>query len=189
MALTNIDIANQALVKLGAQPIANLSESTAEAQTVSVFLEPLVNALLSAHPWGFATTQIDLEEAETSPLADYDYAYDLPSNFLRVISAGTQGKGAGLSYRIQQNRLHTNADSVILTYVFKPDYTDWPAFFDYVLVTRLAAELCIPLTENTSRTEALFRLADDEFKRAKLIDAQQDTPVALKEFSLIDARQ
>jgi hypothetical protein len=56
-------------------------------------------------------------------------------------------------------------------------------------VARLAAEFCLPLTENTSRADLLNRTAEQELMRAKRVDAQQDTPNALQDFSLINARE
>jgi hypothetical protein len=56
------------------------------------------------------------------------------------------------------------------------------------LVARLAAEFCLPLTENSSRAERLSRLADAELKVAKLVDSQQDTPPRVEDFTLIQAR-
>jgi hypothetical protein len=49
-------------------------------------------------------------------------------------------------------------------------------------------EFCIPITESTSRAQFLFRLGEDEFRRAKLIDAQQHTPTAISDFPLVDVR-
>ena len=56
------------------------------------------------------------------------------------------------------------------------------------LVTRLAAEFCLPLTENTSRADRFTRLADDELRLARLVDSQQDTPPKVEDFTLIEAR-
>jgi hypothetical protein len=57
-----------------------------------------------------------------------------------------------------------------------------------VMISRLAAEFCIPVTENTNRADALYRLADIEYSRARQIDAQQDSPNRIENFSLIDVR-
>lgn len=188
MALTALEIANHALVKLGARTIETLLDNTTEAQTVSLFLHSVTKALLSAHPWSFATTQTNLTVKADDPLADFQNAFDLPSDFLRIISAGVSGRGQGLNYRIHQKKIHTDVESCTVTYIAQPAFEDFPPFFDQALITRLAAEICIPLTENTSRTDSLFKMANDEFKRAKSIDAQQETPVGLSDFALIDAR-
>lgn len=56
------------------------------------------------------------------------------------------------------------------------------------LIAQLAAEFCIPLTDSTSRWEILQKLADAQLRRAKLIDAQEDTPPAVEDFSLLEGR-
>jgi hypothetical protein len=45
------------------------------------------------------------------------------------------------------------------------------------------------VTESASRAELLYRLAENEFRRARLIDAQQDTPQSFEDFSLVEARR
>lgn len=46
----------------------------------------------------------------------------------------------------------------------------FPPFFDQALIARLAAEFCLPLTESKTRACLLDKLAEDELRRAKLID-------------------
>lgn len=87
-----------------------------------------------------------------------------------------------------RGKLYTNSTMVILTYIFRADESAFPPFFDSVLIARMAAELCIPLTENTSRFETFSKLAETEFSRARQLDAQQDRPQRLKNFPLTDVR-
>ena len=188
MALTAIGLSNRALVKLGAAPIGGFDDGTAEAEAAGALYEATRDALLSAHPWSFATAQADLARLAGEPLADFAYAYQLPPDFLRVLSAGPDGRGAGLTYRINGSRLLCDADAVVLTYVYRPDESDFPPFFDQMLIARLTAEFCIPVTESTARAEFLFRLAEDEYRRAKLVDAQQHTPPAIADFPLVEVR-
>ncbi|MBI5165305.1 MAG: hypothetical protein HY985_15545, partial [Magnetospirillum sp.] len=150
---------------------------------------PLRDALLSSHPWNFATGQVGLPRLVAEPVADFAYAYQLPADFLRALSAGIGGRSFGLVYRIVENRLHADAEDVVLTYVFRPSETSFPPFFDQALIARLAAEFCVPLTESTTRAEMLYKLAEDEFRRAKLIDGQQDVPSAITDFPLVDIRR
>lgn len=75
-----------------------------------------------------------------------------------------------------------------MTYVYRPDESAYPPYFDQALIAKLAAEFTIPVTESTSRAEAMFRMAEREYERARQIDAQQDTPAALQSFPLVDVR-
>jgi len=188
MALSGIAICSRALMKLGADGITSFEDGTAEAEVAASLYGPVRDALLSAYPWSFATGQIGLARLAAEPVADYAYAYQLPSDFLRVLSAGVSGRGRGIQYRIAERRLHTDASEVTLTYIFRPDEQTFPAFFDQALIARLAAEFCIPLTDSTSRSEVLTRLAESGFQQAKLIDGQQESSVYLEDFSLVEVR-
>lgn len=191
MALNRIQLSSRALLKVGASPITSFEDGTAEAEIASLLYGVTRDALLSGHPWSFATAQQSLPPLTAKPVADFDRAFALPADFLRVLSVGAGGsaRGRGVAYRIHERRLHANAEGVTLTYVFRPDETAFPPFFDQTLIARLAAEFCLPLTENTSRTEALSRAAEIEFARARSIDGQQQTPQAIDSFTLIDARR
>lgn len=189
MALSSIELCSSALVKLGANGISSFEDRTAEARVASA-LYPLVrDALLCAHPWSFATAQARLARLSSAPVTDHRHAYQLPHGFLKALSAGDGRRGRGLTYQIINRELHTDAERVTLTYLFRPSEGDFPAYFTPALVTRLGAEFCIPLTENTSRAELLRQHAEQELKLAKLIDSQQDTPPRVEDFTLIAARQ
>lgn len=189
MALSDIALCSRALIRLGAAPVESFDDGTAESEIAGGLYAPVRDALLSAYGWSFALGQVSLNRLESMPLADYDAAFQLPVDFLRALSAGSGGRGRGLNYRITRNVLHTNADAVTLTYIFRPDAEEFPPYFDSVLIAKLSAEFCIPVTENTSRAETLMRMADLEFQRARQIDAQQDSPVQIEDFSLIRARE
>lgn len=188
MALNDVALCSRALIRIGAAPLTAFDNNTAEAEIALSLFEPVSNALLSAYPWSFATGQVKLTKLEDKPLADYANAFALPNDFLRALSAGSGNRGRGLNYRISRGTLHTNANEVILTYVFRPDEAEFPPYFDQALITRLAAEFTIPVTESTSRAETLFRLAEREFDRARHIDSQQDSPAAIEDFTLVDVR-
>lgn len=189
MALSSIALCSRALLKIGAGTIASFDEGTAEAEVAANLYPSVRDALLSSHPWNFATGQATLARLAAEPVADYAYAFQLPADFLRALSAGNGGRGQGLDYRLAESRLHCNSDSMVLTYVFRPDEREFPPFFDQTLITRLAAEFCIPLTESSTRAELLYKLAEDEFRRAKLIDGQQDVPSSIASFPLVEVRR
>lgn len=188
MALSNIALSSRALLKIGASSIASFDEGTVEAEVAANLYPSARDALLSAYPWNFATGQVTLPRLTAEPVADFVYAFQLPPDFLRALSAGTPGRGRGLRYRIAEQRLHADSAEVVLTYIFRPAEADFPPFFDQALITRLSAEFCIPITESTTRAEVLGRLAEREFERAKTIDSQQDTPPVIDDFTLTEVR-
>lgn len=188
MALNDIGLCSRALVKIGAKPITSFSDGSAEAEIAALLYGPARDAVLSAYGWSFATAQKQLVRLSDSPLADYRYSYQLPNDFLRALSAGNAGRGRGLNFRIYRDTLQSNAEEVILTYILRAEEESCPSYFDTVVIARLAAEFCIPLTENTSRADVVIKVAEQELAKARQIDAQQDSPNRLESFSLIDAR-
>ncbi len=188
MPHTDVSLCATALAKLGARPIASFDEPTAEAETAARLYPVVRDATLMAHPWSFTLAHARLDRDPESPAGDFAFAFRLPADILRTISAGSGGTGRGLVYRVFGGRLHTDADSVLLTYQRRPPEAEFPAYFVPVLVARLAAEFCLPLTENAARAEVLSRLAASELKVAKLIDSQQATPQRVEDFTLLQAR-
>jgi len=188
MALTALALAARALLRIGAQPIAAFDEGTAEAEVAANLYAATRDALLAAHPWSFATGQAALPRLVATPAADLAHAFQLPSGFLRALSAGTARRGQGVPFRIFEDKLHADSAEIVLTYIFRADESAFPPFFAQALVARLAAEFCLPLTENASRAEMLFRLAESELRSARLIDSQQDTPRGIEDFPLVTVR-
>ncbi|MEK7246755.1 MAG: hypothetical protein AAB223_12130 [Pseudomonadota bacterium] len=188
MAVSDIALCSRALIRIGATSVSSFADGSLEAEVAANLYPSVRDALLSAHPWSFATGQATLPRLAAEPIADFAFAFQLPTDFLRALSAGPTGRGRGIFYRIAESRLHTDTDEVTLTYIFRPAESAFPPFFDQVLIARLSAEFCLPLTENAARAEVLFRLADAEFRRGKIIDSQQDSAPALEDFTLIEAR-
>lgn len=188
MPLSPVDLCSRALLKIGAATIASLEEGTTEAQ-IAAHLYPVIrDALLAAHPWNFAITYAELEPLSEPPLADFAHAFMLPVDCIRVLSAGAQSRGSGLEYKICGRQLLTDAEAVTLTYVQSAPEENFPPFFVMALIAYLAAEFCIPLTDSTSRWEGLRQAAEAEFRRAKMIDSQEDTPARISDFTLIEER-
>lgn len=188
MPLSNIELCSAALVKLGAEGISSFGDGTAEADVAGTLYDIVRDGLLGVHPWSFATAYAELVQLPTTPLTDFEYAFDLPADFIKALSAGNECRGRGAVYQVIGREVHTNYEELVFAYIKRADEADFPTYFVSALVNRLAAEFCLPLTENASRSELLFKVADTELKLARLIDSQQDTPPRVEDFTLIEAR-
>ena len=74
MALSALALCSRALLKIGAQPIASFDEGTAEAEVAANLYPAARDALLSLHPWSFATAQATLPRLAARPVADFAHA-------------------------------------------------------------------------------------------------------------------
>ena len=184
MALTAVQIASQALVRLGALPISDFAEPTLEARTAAALYPTLRDTLLAGHAWRFATAEAELSPA-AAPLDGFPHAFRLPAGFLNALAVG-EGRETG--WRIAGGRLHAHTAPLRLAYIFRAGEAEFPPWFADALAAHLAAALCLPVTENTSRAEALQRLADAALRRARRTDALQHPARAPLRFPLIEAR-
>ena len=188
MTLSNVELCSIALVKLGAEGISSFNDGTAEADVAGTLYDVIRDSLLGVHPWSFATAHAELVQLPNAPLTDFEYAFELPSDFIKALSAGDECRSRGAVYQVVGREVHTNYEELTFAYIKRADEADFPTYFVSALINRLAAEFCLPLTENASRSELLFKVADTELKLAKLIDSQQDTPPRVEDFTLIEAR-
>ncbi len=188
MTLSDVEICSVALVKIGANGIVSFVDDMLEAEVASRLYEVTLRGLITSHPWHFTLAEAELEPIEEPLQTGFANGFELPGDQLRIISAGAGHRSRGLDYRVAGDRLYCNSARVVLSFQRRPATATFPAFFVQALVARLAAEFCLPLTEGTSRADALFKLATAELKIARLIDSQQATPRAVEDFTLIAAR-
>lgn len=188
MTLSDVEICSVALVKIGAAGIASFDDDTVEAEVAGRLYEVTVRGLIASHPWHFTLAESDLAPLDEPRQAGFSNVFQLPAAQLRLISAGASYRARGIDYRVAGDRLYCNSERVVLSYQRRPETSTFPAFFVQAVIARLAAEFCLPLTEGTSRADALFKLAAAELKMARLIDSQQATPRAVEDFTLIAAR-
>jgi hypothetical protein len=185
-ALSDLQLCNAALVKLGATPIRSFDDADAAAAIAQSLYPLIVEAVLSAHPWSFTLKRTRLGSAPDAPPVDFEHRFPLPEDFLRALYI--DNRGASPRYAIIGADLHCDADTVVLTYQARPLEASFPPFFRTALVARLAADFCIPLTENSSRAESLDRLAERELERAWVIDRSQETPPLMADDTLTRVR-
>ena len=136
MALSDIALCSRALLKIGAQPVASLEEGSAEAEVAANLYPAVRDGLLASFPWSFATRQATLPRLAVAPLADWNNAFQLPADLLRVLSAGSPYLGSGLAYHVLGDQLHCNAEQVTLSYIRRPDESHFPPHFAEGLVAR-----------------------------------------------------
>ena len=190
MALTDLRLCSQALIICGASTISSFDEGTAEAEIAGNLYASTRDALLSAYRWQFCTGQKKLGKLAGKPVADYRFAYQLPNDFLAVISVGDAAApdGAGARYRVMEERIETDLDGVILTYTFRADEATYPPYFSKALISALAAEFALPVTESNTRADRLAAQAERDFRQARRIAGQQHMLSALPVDTLIAVR-
>lgn len=105
-------IANSTLIKLGANTVSALSDSTREAGLVRERILPVIQRLLREHPWHFALKLTQLAPLVESPIpmGGWTYAFQIPPDCLRIRALDTK------EYEIVGSLIYSNTDSLLLRY-------------------------------------------------------------------------
>ena len=187
MALTAIQIASQALVRLGALPISDFAEPTLEARTAAALYPDAPRhaaggpCLALRHRRGGACAG--------GSAAARRLRARLPAAGRFPERAGRGWRAARAGWRIAAGMLHAHPARLRLAYIFRAGEAEFPPWFADALAAHLAAAFCLPVTENTSRAEALQRLAESQRSGAPGARTRSTTRRrAPLRFPLIEAR-
>lgn len=196
MAASETDIVNDALARLGVSPIMSLTDATKQAQFANRFYDQTRDEVLAGHPWNFATRRAVLAQISTAPDFEWLYAYQLPSDNLRLLQLNGYDIGKTMdTWAIEGNQLLTDADKAEVRYIARiTDTTFYPALFTEALSIKLAAKLCAPLTGRFDQPSALMseyekttgpkaRLSDVFQQRAKRRVAWVDSDLVRSRFT------
>lgn len=180
---SDIEISSNAMIRIGAPPISSFTEGGAQGIAAGNLYAITVKALLSTHPWRFAMGKVLLNQLVAAPLNDYQYAYQLPGDMLKLWRVYQVS-----DYQIYEDKLYTNANTVEIDYVFQPVESKFPASFQLALEYKLAAEFAMIITSNRTLAEGMEEKARVEATKARSIDSLQTPAVAVQSYDYINSR-
>ena len=175
---TRVDICNQALKNLGqTRTITSLTENTAAAKLCNRYYNVAVHSLLENFPWSFAVKTAKLTAKTTNDrlTVDWKHAYNLPANFLSVVTLGPDLGGATVdeevTFAIENDTLYTNLADATLRYTQKsPDPRKYSQHFTNALAYKLAAEIAPGLfqgEQGIALTQSMMQLAEFSVDQAR----------------------
>lgn len=191
------EIANLALTKLGASRITDIGgDTTKNAREARAVFDAVRDAELRSRGWSFSLARDLIGPSGTPPAWGYTYQYPLPTDCLRVWQVGdwlftgpdiSDYRSSQGPYTIEGRNILTNYSELAgvpsplrLRYVKRiEDTTQWDACFVEAFACRLAAELCEPITQSTSKQDIMWaqhRQALSEAKRANAIELPPEYP-------------
>ena len=147
--------------------------------------------MLEVHQWNFAVKRIKMSQLAATPDFEWDLAYQLPSDFLRLITvhAGSSG-GDRVPYKIENGTVVTDAADLYLRYVARvEDPNLMPATFRTALAKLMASRLAVGLANDKVLAVELYnQYRDEDLPVAKSADSLQDMPEQMPESEWIAVR-
>jgi hypothetical protein len=184
---SEVDICNQALVKVGAARIVALADDTKQARTLNAIYAIKRDAELAANPWTFAIKRAQITASVTAPVFGWARAFSLPSDYLAMVEVGSDysfyDSGDGALFGLETA---SDGSIAVLTdqptplnvrYVFRvTNPLRFSALFVEALACRLAAEVCEELTQSASKKEALWGEHRRAIREARRLNAIEQPP-------------
>lgn len=188
---SNVSIVNMALGHLGEQAVLSLNDDSRQARLALRDFEEIRDDMLRDHLWNWAKKRTSLAASSTDPEWQYDNAFVVPADFLRLVDVYNLDEE---DYRIES----IDDVTVIVTDIEAPlkisyiaQITD-PNRMDVKFRNALAAECAVrwaePLTANPKLREDMAALAAKALRDAKGVDGQEDAPTVTDPDTWTDAR-
>lgn len=169
------DIANMALHRVGAQRIMDLNDADSKsARVLRDFFEPAIREVGRLAEWQCLKDRVTLAQLATAPAFGWDYAYQLPVTFLRLVKLnGVDYRGQpGDDHEIEGRTLLTDQATADIEFIaYKEETADYDPLFVKAIVAKLAAEIAVPLRQD----EALAARLMGEFEQLALPKARTKT--------------
>ena len=187
-----VNICNSALNLIGASTISALTEDTKNARLCNQRYEPVRNRVFRGHNWNCLIKRVELARNSTAPVMEFNYAYALPSDFLRVMkihNGTTDSIAADLPYKVEGKNIVTDQTTVYLVYVaLDTDPNNYDAYLREAISHQLAADLAYPITNNATLANNYMTRADERLREARFIDATENSLGTIESSEFTDAR-
>ena len=160
-------------------------DSSTEDTIVNDLYGEVLSGLLETHPWNFATRRAQLTASATTPDFDFDYAYLLPSDFVRVISVHSNSDATATPVWKEElvddsgdkRMILAESNELWLRYVANiTDPSLMPAAFREAFAYALARDLALPLASSNTMQEMYGDMARRALARARSQDAMGGFP-------------
>lgn len=109
---TAVDICNLSLSLLGHAPdlVTSLAGTDTTSKLCNLHYPIARDSLMKSHNWNFAVKRAGLVPNATEPVFEFSNAYNLPSDYLRIIRTNLDAEGyvTGYKWRVEGTTLITN---------------------------------------------------------------------------------
>jgi len=187
-----VNMCNSALNLLGASTISSLTDETKNARLCNQRYEPVRNRVFRSHAWNCLHKRVQLAQNSIAPVIEYDHAYALPSDCLRVLkihNGTTDSIADALDYKLEGRNIITDEDTVYAIYIaLDTDPNNYDTYLRESISHQLAADLCYAITNNATLANQYMTRADERLREARFIDATENSLETIESNEFTNAR-
>jgi hypothetical protein len=172
MGESRYEICSRACILVGGKPIGSFDDGTTESLVAMNLWDPRVRELLCEHDWRFAQTIVDLAHLADPPGARWTDAWQLPADYLKLLSLEVAGLGIK-QFEIADDRIHCDVDEdqvLTLEYLRQVNEAYFPPYFTAVLEERLSSDFAGVLREDAALAGFHRTQSNSKLLTAKRLD-------------------
>jgi hypothetical protein len=212
-----LGIANLALGWLGVAPLTSMDDPSAAGRRIKAAFDGIRDTVLEERDWAFATGRLQLALAPVAPPSTYAGRYAIPSTVLRVLRAWEVSTGSlasigmnaddpdasTLEWQVESGFDNADGTGDVKRYVVADitstslnikaiirveDASLWSPSFCQALAARIAADLCVPLTQKVDLASQMWSLYERKLSDAAANDSRQGAPLRFRSTWIRDRR-
>lgn len=168
---SKIDICNYALKRCGGNTIISLSDNTESGRLANLYYDQTRRELLREFQWAFAKKRANLTLLTSTPVMDYDYEFQLPSDCLRVLFLNQKRD----NYEIEGRKLLSDNNQASILYISD---VEEEGQFDPLFVKALSYNLATKFSWALHQEQGVYQQLQQEYEAiilpiAKTISSQE----------------
>lgn len=183
-------ICNNALSKIGVDPITSLTDNTTAAARCNQVYETVAEEVMASGAWTSTIRRATLAQTTNTPEYGYAYEYQLPTDplCLRVLDVYESETGVW-NYKIEGDKLLSDRSSIKIRYV---SYIEESGSYDVdlrkAIQFRLASELAYNFTGDRTLAREMYAIYKDIKMEALAANGSQGSPDRTSSSDLEDVR-
>lgn len=193
MAISQVQIVNLALTKLGQNRVINITDDTETARTMNSLWDVARDTVFADHPWKFAIKRAELPALTSVPAFGWTKQYTIPEESLRIVQVADDWvfyQPTVESFAIEDGKILTDMTAPLpVRYVRRLENTGlWPVLFARVVALQLAVDACERLTNSNTKLQAVAADYSEAVRAAKRQNAIERPPQAVVYSDWLNAR-
>jgi hypothetical protein len=195
MAVTKINLWNDALNELAAAPVNSVDEASLEAKQCRACYDRVVAEMLEAHDWSFQLARQPLAPLTLDRPGEWLYAYAAPSDIAKALGIVRQlvvdplvliypgaDQRPAIPYLLDKNTIYTNISPASFAYVSSNvNLAGMSQRCGRAISLEMAVRMAIPLKKNRELKGDLIKQAQVAMERA-IADDMNRSPVQTPDY-------
>lgn len=176
MGLSQTQVCNQALARIGAKLITSINDDATGAEACLNAYDATVSEVARSGTWNCLMKRAELGRLTAAPAFEWAYQFQLPVDLLLLMEVN------GVDYHdepqdewvIEGRVLLTDAERALVRYVaLIEDSTQWDSLFTNAVVVLLAAKIAVPIRQDEALMQALMADYNRVLGNARMRDGNE----------------